>query len=102
MHDWCRDVAVIANSATTMREALQRSLDVICETMRFPVGHALLINDDEPELAKSAHIVYVKDRKRFATLFEMSSRMTWPTDVGAPGEVLRYGQTLFRDIAGQC
>ncbi len=57
-----QDVAEIANSATTMREALQRSLDVICESMGFPGGHALLINDDEPELAKSAHIVYIKDR----------------------------------------
>jgi PAS domain S-box-containing protein len=93
-----RHVAEIANSATTMREALQRSLDVICEAMGFPVGHALLINDDEPELAKSGHIVYVKDRERFAALFEMSSRMTWPADFGAPGEVLRSGKPLFTDV----
>jgi PAS domain S-box-containing protein len=93
-----QEVAVIANSATTMREALQRSIDVICETMRFPVGHALLINDDEPELAKSTHIVYVRDPERFATLFEMSGRMTWPTDLGAPGEVLRSGRPLFTDV----
>ena len=93
-----QDVAEIASSATTMREALQRSLDVICETMQFPVGHALLIHDDEPELAKSAHIVYVKDPVRFAKLFEMSSRMTWPSAVGSPGEVLRTGKPLFQDI----
>ncbi len=80
-----------------MREALQSSLDVICETMGFPVAHALLINDDEPELAKSAHIVYVKDRERFAALFEMSSRMTWPLDVGVPGEVLRTGKPIIGD-----
>ncbi len=92
-------VAEIANSATTMREALQRSIDVVCETMKFQVGHALLIHDDEPELAKSAHIVYVKDQKRFATLFEMSNRMTWPTDVGSPGEVLRTGKPIVQDIA---
>ena len=90
-------VAGIANSATTMREALQRSLDVICETMQFPVGHALLIKDDEPELAKSAHIVYVKDRARFANLFAMSTRAIWPTDFGAPGEVLRSGKPLFTE-----
>jgi PAS domain S-box-containing protein len=93
-----QEVAVIANSATTMREALQRSVDVICEAMAFPVAHALLINDDEPGLAKSAHIVYVKDGERFATLFEMSSRLTWPTDLGAPGEVLRSGKPLFTDV----
>ncbi len=93
-----RDLTEAASSASTMREALQRSLDVICETMRFPVGHALLINDDEPELAKSAHIVHVKDRKRFATLFEMSTRLSWPTDLGAPGEVLRTGKPIFTDV----
>ncbi len=91
-------VAEIANTATTMREALQRSLDVICETLGFPVAHALLINDDQSELAKSAHIVYVKDRGRFATLFAMSNRMTWPADFGAPGEVLRSGKPLFTDV----
>jgi PAS domain S-box-containing protein len=93
-----QDVAVIANSATTMREALQRSIDVICETMKFQVGHALLIRDDEPELAKPAHIVYIKDRERFAALFEMSNRMSWPTDIGSPGEVLRTGKPLVQDI----
>ena len=80
-----------------MREALQSSLNVIWETLGFPVAHALLINDDEPGLAKSAHIVYVKDRERFAALFEMSNRMTWPSDLGAPGEVLRSGKPSFRD-----
>ena len=93
-----QNVAEIANSATTMREALQRCLDVICETMAFPVAHALLIDDDEPEVAKSAHVVYVKDPVRFTTLFEMSSRMTWPSNLGAPGEVLRTGKPAFHDI----
>ena len=94
-----RDVAGIANSATTMREALQRSLDVICETMQFPVGHALLIKDDEPELAKSAHIVYVKDRARFANLFAMSTRVIWPADFGAPRrDAALRATTLYRRI----
>lgn len=92
-----QEVALIANSATTMREALQHSLDLICEAMNFPGGHALLIKDDEPGLAKSAHIVYMKDKQRLAKLFEMSSRMTWPTDSGAPGEVLRSGKPFFGD-----
>ncbi len=47
-------VATIANSATTLREALQNSLDVICEMLAFPGGHALLIYDDEPSIAKPA------------------------------------------------
>lgn len=90
-------VAVIANSATTLREALQSSLDVICQILEFPGGHALLIYDDEPELAKPAHIVYLKDTKRFAKLIEISAQLTWPTDSGAPGEVLRTGKPVIHD-----
>ena len=90
-------VTVIANSATTLRDALQRSLDVICETLAFQVGHALLIYDDEPELAKPAHILHTKDPKRYAALIAISGRMTWPTDKGAPGEVLRTGKPIIHD-----
>jgi PAS domain S-box-containing protein len=93
-----RDMAAAANRAPSMREALQRSLDLICEAMNFPVGHALLIHDDEPELAKSAHIVYVKDMARFGKLFELSSTLTWPVEIGAPGEVLRTGKPLYTDV----
>jgi hypothetical protein len=71
-----------------MRETLQRSVDVICETMNFPVGHALLIDDDEPDLANSSHIVHVSDMERFRKLFEISSSLSWPAAKGSPGEVI--------------
>ena len=93
-----RDVALAANSAITMREALQRSVDVICETMDFPVGHALLIDDDEPDLAKSSHIVHVRDMERFRKLFEISNSMSWPSAKGTPGEVMRTGKPAIHDI----
>jgi PAS domain S-box-containing protein len=91
-------VTVIANSATTLREALQRSLDVICETLAFQTGHALLIHDDEPGLAKPAHIWHVADKKRFAVLMDFSDRMTWPTDKAWPADVVRSGKLLIHDL----
>lgn len=94
-----RGVATVANTAATMREALQQSLDVICETMKFPVGHALLIEDDEPEFVKSSHVVHVKDMQRFAALFEVSTQLKWPVDFGAPGEVLRTGKPVIHELA---
>ena len=90
-------VALIANSATTVREALQHAVDAICETLGFQVGHALLIYDDEPELAKPAHILHAKNPKQYADLIDISGRMTWPTDKGAPGEVLRTGKPVIHD-----
>ena len=93
-----QEVAAIANSATTLREALQRSVNSICETMGFPVGHALLIADDEPGLAKPANIVYVKDFERFKTLSEAASPHTWPAVQDLPGEVLQAGKPSIRDL----
>jgi PAS domain S-box-containing protein len=92
-------VALIAISATTVREALQHSVDVICETLAFPVGHALVIYDDEPELAKPAHILYCKDMKRFAKLFEVSQATSFDPQLGAPGEVLRSGKPVIHDMS---
>ncbi len=94
-------VAEIATTSTTLREALKRSVDSICVTMRFPAGHALLIEDDEPELAKPAHIVFVEDKQRFATLFEISARLSWPAGVGTPGEVLKSGKLVAHDMSSQ-
>ncbi len=92
-----REVGEIANTSTTMREALQRSLDVICERMGITVGHALLIYDDEPGKAKPAHILHTKEPKRFAALINASSSMSWSTDEGSPGEVLRSGRPVIHD-----
>jgi PAS domain S-box-containing protein len=92
-------VAVIANSATTLREALQRTLDAVCEMMEFPVGHALLIHDDEPELAKPAHILHCKDMKRFTKLFEVSQATSFNPQLGAPGIVLRTGKPVIHDMS---
>jgi hypothetical protein len=57
-----------------MREALQRPVEVISEAMALPGGHAFLVDDDEPELARPANIVYVKDFQRFKTAFENGAR----------------------------
>lgn len=95
-----RDVAAVTNSATTMREALQRSVNVICETMGLPIGHALLIDDDEPDLAKPANIVYVKDFERFRSLDKEATPFTWPGVKDLPEEVLRAGKPSIRDILG--
>lgn len=93
-----REVAIISNSAGSLRDALQRSVDAICETLGFPVGHALLIDDEEPDMAKSSHIVHVKDIERFKALFNISSHLTWPSTQGAPGEVLQTGKPVVHDV----
>jgi PAS domain S-box-containing protein len=88
-----KDVATVANSATTMRDALQRSLDVICETMRFSVGYAFLIHDDEPSSAKPWHVMHTTDQARFAALIEMSNSVDWKR-----AEVSHSGKPVVLDM----
>jgi two-component system, NarL family, sensor kinase len=93
-----QEVAAIANSATTLQEALQRSVNSICETMGFPVGHALLITDEEPGVAKPGNIVYLKDPERFKTLREVARPHTWPAVKDLSADVLHAGKPAIRDI----
>ena len=93
-----QDVAAIANSATTLQEALQRSVNSICETMEFSVGHALLLADDEPGVARPANIVYMKDLERFKTLSEVARPHTWPAVQDLPEDVLHAGKPTIRDL----
>ena len=41
-----QEVATAANSAATLEEVLQASLDNICRLTRWPVGHAYVLADD--------------------------------------------------------
>ena len=91
-------VATIASSATTLRDALQSSLDVICQMLGFPVGHAFLIYDDEPDLAKPTHIVHCKDWQRFRALFDLTQMTKFDPQLGVPGQVLRTGKHVIHDM----
>ena len=93
-----REVATIGNSATTLREALQRSVEVISEIMGFPGGHALLVQDDEPDFAKPANIVYMKDYERFKDAYATAAPLTWPAVKDMPSDVLQAGKPSIRDL----
>ena len=97
-----REVAEIASTATTMRQALQHAVEVMSVVMEFPGGHAFLVEDDEPETAKPANIVYVKDYERFKTASERAAPMTWPGVRDLPDQVIKAGIPSIRDLHEDC
>jgi PAS domain S-box-containing protein len=90
-------VGLIASSATTVREALEGSIDTICEVLHFSIGRALLIYDDEPESDKSPHVFRVSDPDRFAHFVALSESMCWPPDPAERLLVLQSGKPVIMD-----
>lgn len=93
---WCikllQDVAVIANEAESVEDALRRALARVCSQLGWPVGHAFLPRNDDPRTFVSSGIWYLPEPKRFAQLKTLTSRMEYRAGVGLIGTVLATGK----------
>ncbi|KJB96342.1 diguanylate cyclase (GGDEF)-like protein [Skermanella aerolata] len=82
-------VATIANSSRSVRDVLQSTLTEICGFMDWPVGHALLLDQDSAEPAlRSAAIWHAADPDRIAGFQRATEDSAFPSGVGLPGEVM--------------
>ena len=106
-------VAAAANEAATVDEALQITLDRVCASKGWPVGHGLLRVDpeagsgtgtgdgaapgneiDEAVLVSSG-IWHVDDDREFDELRRVSSTARFASGVGLPGRVLASGKPAW-------
>ncbi|CAN5834945.1 hypothetical protein BH23GEM7_BH23GEM7_00370 [soil metagenome] len=86
-------VAVAANEASTVEEALQTCLRVVCEHTGWEVGHAYLC-DGEGVLAPT-DVWCLADAERFRPFREVSLEMRFPRGVGWLGQVLETRQATW-------
>lgn len=92
------DVAVAANSSGNAEDAVQRCLDIVCEAMKFPVGHALLARPGDEKTPAS--IWRVPDREKFASLIELSEQVVWQRGMAEPWDVLALRKPAWRSPIG--
>ena len=78
-------IAMAANEARTMEEALQRAIDEVCAYTTWPVGHAYLPGPDG--ILVPADIWYLEDEKRFTPFRLATDQTRLPLGVGLPGLV---------------
>jgi signal transduction histidine kinase len=83
-------VAVAANQAATVEEALRSCLDEVCRATHWPVGHVYL-PDGSGDLL-STLMWHLDDPDRFATFRELTEATPLRAGVGLPGEVLASRQ----------
>lgn len=88
-------VAVAANEAAGVDEALRTTLDAVCEQTGWPVGHAWLASADGG-LAPSG-IWHLAVPGSYPGLREASGGLRVTAGVGLPGRVLASGQPEWLD-----
>jgi PAS domain S-box-containing protein len=88
-----QDVAVAANEANSVHDAVQFTIDRLAKHLHWPVGHALLTERDNAlnPTAIWNHGLTAK----FQRFKEASESMRFQPGVGLPGAVLETGQVIW-------
>ncbi len=100
-------VAVAANEAATVEEALQIALDRVCASRAWPLGHGLLRVDPDAVggtgtatgggevVLVSSGVWHVEDDEQFGEFRRVSSTYRFPSGIGLPGRVLASGKPAW-------
>jgi PAS domain S-box-containing protein len=86
-------VAVAANQARVVDDALRASLEQVCALTGWPVGHALLMQRDGRLL--SSGVWELHDPERFAELRHVSDALSLSDTAGAPALVLERATPVW-------
>jgi sigma-B regulation protein RsbU (phosphoserine phosphatase) len=83
-----RRVAAAANKARTVDEAMQTSLEDICEFGQWPVGHVYMLDEQGSGELVPTEIWRLEDPERFNPFKELTESTRFAPGVGLPGRVL--------------
>ena len=83
-----QEVAVAANQATSLEQALQTTIDTICTHIGWPVGHVYLPDPDMSGALLPTSIWHLEDTERFATFRKITEVVRLAPGVGLPGQVV--------------
>lgn len=85
-------VAVAANEARTIEEAMQRAVDEVCAATGWPVGHVYVRSGEWSSGLTPTKIWHLEDVDRFETFRRVTEATRFPPGVGLPGRVLASGR----------
>jgi PAS domain S-box-containing protein len=86
-------IAVAANEAGTVEEAIQRALDDVCSSTGWAVGHAYL--PGEGGMLFPAPLWHLRGDDRLEHFQDVTARTILPVGVGLPGRVVVSGQPAW-------
>jgi PAS domain S-box-containing protein len=85
-------VAVAANQAVSVDEALQDAINTICRTIGWPIGHAYLASEGAGDPLRTTSIWHLDDPERFRVFQAITEAVTLPAPDDLPGRALLSGK----------
>jgi PAS domain S-box-containing protein len=87
-------VTAIAAETDSFETALQRTIDMTCELIGWPVGHAYVWSDESDCLVPTS-IWHLRDADEFAEFREVTERTGFSVGEGLPGRVAQSGEPTW-------
>lgn len=90
----------LTGETITVAEGLTQTLDILCEALRWPLGHVYHFADEGSEVLTSAALWHIEGPERFAPFQEATGRTTFTRGRGLVGQVLAEGRPgLSSDVS---
>ncbi|WP_310468834.1 PAS domain S-box protein [Sphingomonas sp.] len=90
------ELSELAGRDASFDQALVATLDAICELADWPVGHALLVDDDDCALRSAVWSTGAHEVAR--PLVEATAAIAFERGIGLPGQVLDSGQPVWLSV----
>ena len=89
-----QEIAVTANEALTLEEAMRTSLGKLCEFTKFSLGHVYLLNQEGSMVPSDLwfFLISIRNIKHFMKVTEST---TFVKGIGLPGRVLESKKPLW-------
>ncbi|MEO6711977.1 MAG: GAF domain-containing sensor histidine kinase [Mycobacteriales bacterium] len=87
-------IAMAANSAKTLEEALAFAIDEVCTRVGWPVGHVYLYDEGRDALVPT-NIWHLDNPERFATFRRVTQKTVVPSGLGLTGRVHLTGKPAW-------
>ncbi|MCZ6862850.1 MAG: ATP-binding protein, partial [Alphaproteobacteria bacterium] len=88
-------IAVAANQASVLNDALQTTLDEVCDFTGWPIGHVYLPADDGTARVVPTTLWHLDDPKRFETFRQVTEKTVFAPDKGLLGRVVRSAKPAW-------
>jgi len=88
-----KKIAVAANEASTLQDALQTCVDEICALTGWPVGHVYILSSDDAGVLITAKLWHLDEPERFKTFRQVTEESRFTPGIGLPGRVLQSGKS---------
>jgi len=90
-----KKIAVAANEASAIEDALQICLDEVCSLTGWPVGHAYMLAAGDVGMLIPTKLWHLDQPRKFKIFKKVTEETRFTTGIGLPGRVLSSGKPAW-------